>query len=69
MALLDNLAEVAEKQRQDQGADVAAVHVGSGGSRCPRHRFNGRDLTGWEAEGEAIWEVKDGLLTGKRSRE
>jgi type 1 glutamine amidotransferase len=28
--------------------------------------FNGKDLTGWEAEGEAVWEVKDGLLIGKQ---
>lgn len=28
--------------------------------------FNGRDLTGWQAEGNAVWEVKDGLLVGKQ---
>lgn len=28
--------------------------------------FNGRDLTGWQAEGNAVWEVKDGLLIGKQ---
>ncbi len=26
--------------------------------------FNGRDLDGWVAEGEAIWEVRDGCLIG-----
>jgi len=26
--------------------------------------FNGRDLEGWGAEGEATWEVKDGTLVG-----
>lgn len=28
--------------------------------------FNGQDLSGWEAEGKAIWEVKDGLLVGRQ---
>ncbi|MHB0958998.1 MAG: ThuA domain-containing protein [Pirellulaceae bacterium] len=28
--------------------------------------FNGQDLTGWEAEGQALWEVKDGLLIGRQ---
>jgi len=27
--------------------------------------FNGKDLTGWKAEGGARWEVKDGLLVGR----
>lgn len=26
--------------------------------------FNGKDLTGWKAEGNAVWKVKDGILTG-----
>jgi uncharacterized protein len=28
--------------------------------------FNGKDLSGWQAEGEAVWEVRDGLLIGKQ---
>ena len=28
--------------------------------------FNGKDLTGWKAEGDARWEVKDGVLIGKQ---
>jgi len=28
--------------------------------------FNGRDLTGWTAEGQAVWEVKDGMLIGRQ---
>ncbi len=28
--------------------------------------FNGTDLSGWIAEGEAVWEVKDGLLIGRQ---
>lgn len=28
--------------------------------------FNGRDLTGWQTEGNAVWEVKNGLLVGKQ---
>lgn len=31
--------------------------------------FNGRDLTGWQAEGHAVWEVKDGLLIGKQDEQ
>jgi hypothetical protein len=26
--------------------------------------FNGKDLTGWEPMGEAVWTVEDGVLTG-----
>lgn len=28
--------------------------------------FNARDLTGWRAEGHAVWEVKEGLLIGRQ---
>jgi hypothetical protein len=28
--------------------------------------FNGQDLSGWDAEGKAVWEVKDGLLIGRQ---
>ncbi|MGI9427637.1 MAG: 3-keto-disaccharide hydrolase [Bythopirellula sp.] len=28
--------------------------------------FNGKDLTGWKAEGDARWEVTDGLLIGRQ---
>ena len=28
--------------------------------------FNGRDLSGWQAEGGAVWEVHDGLLVGRQ---
>ncbi len=28
--------------------------------------FNGKDLSGWTAEGNAVWEVKDGLLIGRQ---
>ncbi len=28
--------------------------------------FNGKDLTGWEAEGGADWEVRDGVLVGQQ---
>jgi len=28
--------------------------------------FNGKDLTGWKAEGGARWEVKQGILTGRQ---
>lgn len=26
--------------------------------------FNGKDLTGWKAEGKAVWKVQDGILIG-----
>lgn len=32
----------------------------------PIRLFNGKDLTGWKAEGGASWEVKDGLLIGRQ---
>lgn len=32
----------------------------------PINLFNGRDLTGWVAEGDADWTVQDGLLIGKQ---
>ena len=28
--------------------------------------FNGKDLTGWKADGGARWEVKDGVLIGRQ---
>ncbi|HJN07286.1 MAG TPA: ThuA domain-containing protein [Pirellulaceae bacterium] len=28
--------------------------------------FNGKDLSGWKAEGDARWEVKDGILIGRQ---
>ena len=28
--------------------------------------FNGRDLSGWQAEGGAAWEVQDGVLVGRQ---
>ena len=28
--------------------------------------FNGRNLDGWKSEGEAVWEVEDGLLVGRQ---
>jgi hypothetical protein len=28
--------------------------------------FNGKDLSGWQAEGDARWEVKDGILIGRQ---
>jgi hypothetical protein len=31
--------------------------------------FNGKDLTGWEAEGGALWVVEDGLLVGTQGRD
>ncbi len=31
--------------------------------------FNGQDLTGWEAEGGALWGVEDGLLVGTQGRD
>jgi hypothetical protein len=31
--------------------------------------FNGQDLSGWQAEGNAVWEVKDGLLIGRQGVE
>lgn len=31
--------------------------------------FNGRDLTGWQAEGHAVWEVTDGLLVGRQDEQ
>jgi len=30
--------------------------------------FNGKDLTGWETSGEALWVVEDGLLVGTQGR-
>ncbi len=30
--------------------------------------FNGKDLTGWETSGEALWGVEDGLLVGTQGR-
>lgn len=34
----------------------------------PVSLFNGKDLTGWKAEGGARWEVKDGILIGKQGK-
>ncbi|MFO7906288.1 MAG: family 16 glycoside hydrolase [Planctomycetota bacterium] len=34
-----------------------------------RKLFNGKDLSGWTAEGNAIWEVKDGLLIGRQGKD
>ncbi|MFW6169856.1 MAG: ThuA domain-containing protein [Planctomycetota bacterium] len=34
-----------------------------------RELFNGKDLSGWTAEGNAIWEVKDGLLIGRQGKD
>jgi hypothetical protein len=31
--------------------------------------FNGKDLTGWEASGGALWTVQDGLLVGTQGRD
>jgi len=28
--------------------------------------FDGKDLSGWQPEGKAVWEVKDGLLIGRQ---
>lgn len=28
--------------------------------------FNGQDLAGWQAEGGAVWEVRDGVLVGRQ---
>jgi type 1 glutamine amidotransferase len=28
--------------------------------------FNGKDLSGWQPEGNAVWEVKDGVLVGRQ---
>ncbi len=32
----------------------------------PVELFNGKDLTGWKAEGAARWEVKEGILIGRQ---
>lgn len=34
-----------------------------------RQLFNGRDLSGWTAEGDAVWEVKDGRLIGRQGKD
>ncbi len=31
--------------------------------------FNGKDLTGWETSGGALWSVQDGLLVGTQGRD
>jgi hypothetical protein len=31
--------------------------------------FNGKDLTGWVPEGNAVWEVKDGMLLGRQGED
>ncbi len=33
----------------------------------PISLFNNNDLTGWEAEGNAVWTVEDGILIGKQN--
>jgi len=40
--------------------------AGPAGIRRPVKLFNGRDLAGWEATGNADWAVKDGILIGKQ---
>ena len=30
--------------------------------------YNGRDLAGWQTEGNAVWEVKEGLLIGRQGK-
>jgi GH35 family endo-1,4-beta-xylanase/type 1 glutamine amidotransferase len=45
--------------------DDAAGHEGGGTVPRPwRRLFNGRDLDGWRATGDAVWEVRDGVLIG-----
>ncbi len=36
---------------------------------APKKLFNGKDLSGWTAEGNATWEVKDGLLIGRQGKD
>jgi hypothetical protein len=49
---------------------MLADHGAGGGGQAQLSRdrwtplFNGRDLTGWEAEGNASWTVQDGMLVG-----
>lgn len=50
------------------GCSQTTERVGGGQAQLSQDRwtplFNGRDLTGWDAEGNASWTVQDGLLVG-----
>lgn len=50
------------------GCSQITERVGGGQAQLSQDRwtplFNGRDLTGWEAEGGASWTVQDGTLVG-----
>ncbi len=51
-------------------ADDDAVKEAKGDKQKDREKrgwtplFNGKDLTGWKPEGNAVWKVEDGLLIG-----
>jgi len=57
---------------------VLQCTVGCGGlyqnQRADQHQtgfvrlFNGKDLTGWEKHGDAVWVVEDGLLIGTQGK-
>lgn len=50
------------------GCSQSTRPVGGGQEQLTQDRwtplFNGRDLTGWEAVGDAAWSVQDGMLVG-----
>ena len=46
-------------------ATAGCAHVG-GGASTARPLFNGRDLTGWEATGNAAWSVENDCLVGRQ---
>ena len=34
----------------------------------PKQIFDGKTFSGWEQRGEAIWEISDGVITGRTGK-
>ena len=60
--VLGGCQKSAEKSAQKSAEKSASPTVAS--EKGYTNLFNGRDLTGWEATGNARWVVQDGLLVG-----
>ncbi|RIK81623.1 MAG: hypothetical protein DCC68_08175 [Planctomycetota bacterium] len=47
-------------------SDIRAAEPAADAADRPVALFNGKDLTGWKAEGRAVWEVRDGAIVGRQ---
>jgi len=59
-------AEKAAKGKGGKKGEKSAKGAKEEGGWIPL--FNGKDLTGWKAEGNAEWKVEDGLLVGRQGQ-